>query len=129
MPVEPIPGLAPNVGHMPLEAIKAARGEPPWSVRLIETERMWANLHCQAPGQGNREHYHETDEWWVVLEGELEWSLGGQDYFRARQGDIVFAAKNVSHHIRVVGDKPALRLAVGMPGHSHIYEGPNIPSR
>jgi quercetin dioxygenase-like cupin family protein len=119
MAVVSIPGLAPNGALMQLEALKARMGDGPWSVRIVENETTWANLHCQLPGQGNTAHYHAEPEWWVVIEGELEWSLGGQEYVRAKRGDIVYAGPNVSHHIRVVGDGPSLRLAIGSPNRSH----------
>ena len=124
-----IPGLAPNGALMRLDAIKAKMGPAPWSLRLVENETTWANLHCRLPGDENTQHYHPDPEWWVVLEGELEWSLGGQEYVRAKLGDVVYAAPNVSHHIRVVGDGPSLRLAIGSRNRDHIYEGPNLPKR
>jgi len=125
-----LPKIMPNLPHQRIQSVVETMGPPPWSARLIDTDLMWAVLICYGPGHANNEHYHpDCDEWWAVLEGELEWSLDGAEYFTARKGDLVFAARRVWHHIRHRGEGISLRLAVGMPDNPHIYEGPTKPRR
>jgi mannose-6-phosphate isomerase-like protein (cupin superfamily) len=75
-------------------------------------------------------HYHLTDEWWVVLEGEIEWEIEGAPVVHARAGDLVFAPARHYHHIHPIGDRPSIRLAITPPGEFHRHdrpagEGPN----
>lgn len=105
-----------------LEDIKKEMGEPSWSVRLIYTDMMSAVMICQKPGESNRTHYHANeDEWWVIMEGELEWDVDGYGTYRAKKDDIVFVPRKVIHNIRVVGDQPSIRLAIGKPDVNHIF--------
>ena len=110
-----------------LAEIKQEMGEAPWSRRIVYNERMSAVLICQKPGQGNRTHYHEVeDEWWVIMEGELEWdvsAIGGSEIktVRAAKDDIVFVPRKLVHTIRVVGDRPSIRLAIGKPDVEHVF--------
>ena len=41
-----------------------------------------------------------------------------------KQGDFVFAPKDIWHHISVVGDKPAIRVAMSAIGEFHRYDKP-----
>jgi quercetin dioxygenase-like cupin family protein len=104
-----------------IEQIKAEMGPPPWNQVLVGWERMVATLICQAPGQGNNGHHHPEPEWWVVVEGELEWRMDDGPPLRVAPGDFVYCAPHVFHKIDVVGDKPAIRLAIGQPDNPHIY--------
>ena len=70
-------------------------------------ENVIGTLICQAPGHPNDRHYHLRDEWWIVLEGEIDWEMEGRaEPIHARAGDFVFAPANVFHHIHVRGDRP-----------------------
>ena len=106
-----------------LEEIKKQYGPPPWGHRVVITDQMTGTVICQAPGHPNDKHYHIYDEWWVVLEGEIHWEMEGQsEPVRAKVGDFVFAPKNHFHHIHVVGDKPAIRLAISVTGEGHRHD-------
>src|SRR5207249_4563191 len=73
---------------------------------------------------GNRPHWHrDFDEWWVVLDGVLEWELTGGTTLKAVKDDIVWVRRGTVHHIRNVGDRLSLRLAVAMPPAVH-YASP-----
>jgi quercetin dioxygenase-like cupin family protein len=111
--------------HASLAELKARHPSPPWSERLAVTEGVIGTLICQAPGHPNDRHYHLRDEWWIVLEGEIDWEMEGcSEPIRARAGDFVFAPANIFHHIHVRGDRPAIRLAISDPGEWHRPERP-----
>lgn len=106
-------------------AVKAEKGAPPWSHDFIQTNGTRAVLICQAPGHPNDTHYHTKDEWWFIVEGEQTWQFEDEDephYVKA--GDFVFAPANKWHHISVVGDAPAIRLAMSAIGEFHRYDRP-----
>jgi mannose-6-phosphate isomerase-like protein (cupin superfamily) len=115
-------GAWPNVLHTRVAKLVATMGPAPWSKRIIADERQLVTLIASAPGGGNRPHWHrEFDEWWVVLEGRLEWELTGGTVFQAIKDEIVWVPRGTVHHIRNVGDGLSLRLAVAMPPANHYY--------
>ena len=63
--------------------------------------------------------HHDFIEWWVVLQGELDFDMGDYPRFRAEKGDIVISPLGTRHLIIAAGDGPSLRLIVGKPGSSH----------
>ena len=64
--------------------------------------------------EGSRKHYHpDTDEWWVVIKGIIEFSIGEDDKkFIGEPGDVIFCKKGLTHKITVLSYKPCIRLAV-----------------
>jgi quercetin dioxygenase-like cupin family protein len=111
--------------HARIEEITRAKVAPPWAVQIVANEQIVGTLICQAPGHLNDRHYHLVDEWWLVIEGEIDWEIEGQaEPVRARAGDFVFAPANHFHHIRPRGTGPTLRLAITPPGEFHRLTRP-----
>ena len=93
-----------------------------WSKRVVNTENNSATIICQKPGEGNRQHYHENwNEWWYILDGKWEVEIDNRKRI-VKKGDLVFLAKGRKHRIIVVGNEPAIRLAVSREDVAHIYE-------
>ena len=109
--------------HARLGEIVASKGAPPWSVRIALSDHVMGTLICQAPGHVNDLHYHLEDEWWVILQGEIDWELEGRDAaVEAKKGDFVFVPKDHFHHIKPKGSEPTLRLAISKTGEPHRHE-------
>jgi mannose-6-phosphate isomerase-like protein (cupin superfamily) len=109
--------------HARIEEIKRAKGQAPWYEKLVVNDQIVGTLICQPPGHKTDRHYHLTDEWWVVLEGEIDWEIEGHpEPIRARAGDFVFAPARHFHHIRPTGTTPSIRLAITPPGEFHRLE-------
>ena len=105
--------------------IKERKGPPPWAERVVVTDEFVLTVICQAPGHPNDYHYHLHDEAWFIAEGELSWQYEhATEPHYVKAGDIVFAPKNLWHHIEVVGDKPAIRVACSVKGEFHRYDRP-----
>ncbi len=58
-----------------VDELRARKGPPPWSDALVLTDDIQAFIICHPPGQPNDTHYHLHDEWWVVLQGEIDWYI------------------------------------------------------
>jgi quercetin dioxygenase-like cupin family protein len=109
--------------HASVEEIKRFKGAPPWSEKIVVNEQIVGTLICQPPGHRTDRHYHLTDEWWIVLEGEIDWDIEGEtEPVHARAGDLVFVPANHFHLIRPTGHGPSIRLAVTPPGEFHRLE-------
>ena len=111
--------------HARLADIKKAKGTAPWVEKLVVNDRVVGTLICQPAGHPTDRHYHLTDEWWIVLEGEIDWEIEGHAApVRARAGDFVFAPARHYHHIRPAGAGPSIRLAVTPAGEFHRHDRP-----
>jgi quercetin dioxygenase-like cupin family protein len=106
-----------------IDEIKRRKGPAPWAERIVDTDEFVITVICQAPGHPNDTHYHHHDEAWLIHEGELSWQYEhAPEPHRVKAGDIVFAPKDLWHHIEVLGDKPAIRVAVSVKGEFHRYD-------
>lgn len=111
--------------HARVEDIKRAKGQAPWVEKVVVNDQVVGTLICQPPGHATDRHYHLVDEWWVVMEGEIEWEIEGHgEVVRARAGDLVFAPAKHYHHIRPTGDRPSIRLAITPAGEFHRHDRP-----
>ena len=105
--------------------IKERKGPPPWAERVVITDEFVITVICQAPGHPNDYHYHLHDEAWFIAEGELAWHYEhAPEPHHVKAGDIVFAPKDLWHHIEVLGDEPAIRVACSVKGEFHRYDKP-----
>src|SRR5438445_10194786 len=83
--------LGPGSLHARIDELKRAKGAPPWSEKIVVNDQIVGTLICQPPGHATDRHYHLVDEWWLVVEGEIDWEIEDQPVIRARAGDFVYA--------------------------------------
>ena len=120
--------LTPEQVRISIEELKARHGDPPWAATLVRTDQYMVTAICQAPGHQNDWHYHLSDECWSIYEGELSWTLEGQsEPVRVRAGDWIMAPANTFHLIQVLGDQPAIRIAVAQSDEYHRHERADAP--
>ena len=125
MTVAPATSLSMETLTAKLAEIKARKGAPPWGEALFISDEMQVYIVCQAPGQPNDTHYHEHDELWVIMEGELSWQYAfNTTPHIVRAGDFVWGPKGQWHHIEVLGDQTSIRVAIGARGEYHRYDRP-----
>ncbi len=112
-----------------VEDIKAAKGAAPWGHRIADNEHYNITVIYQDPGHQNDWHYHLTPEIWYIYEGELSWTLEGQQDspIHVKSGEWIIAPPNTYHFIQVHGDKPSIRIAVTPNGEFHRYNRENKP--
>lgn len=91
------------------------------AIHFVNVGSSKATVISQLPGESNRRHYHpDCDEWWLILDGEYEFSIG--DSMRgAVKGDVVVVRRGIWHQITAVGSQRAVRLAVSKEGAAHVY--------
>ena len=66
---------------------------------LFESSRLLLGLNCLEPGQSDRVHTHaEQDKFYFVVEGEGEFSLGGE-VLHAGAGQTIIAPAGVTHGV------------------------------
>lgn len=108
-----------------VEEIKARKGGGKWAERVAATGKFNMTVIHQPPGTPNDHHYHLEDEIWYIYQGELTWQYEHHpEPVRVKAGDIVFAPKNLWHHIEPIGTEDTIRIAVTPTGEFHRYDRP-----
>jgi mannose-6-phosphate isomerase-like protein (cupin superfamily) len=103
--------------------------EGAWVEPLVLSDDIQAFVIVHPPGTPNDTHYHEHDEWWVVMKGEINWHIEGQDEpVRARAGDFVLCPKLHNHHLEPVGSEVTVRIGINSRGEFHRYDRPGCRS-
>ena len=119
------PILDATLNTISLEEIKAKKGPPPWSHAVVLADHIVGNVIYQDAGQINDNHCHNYDEWWIVLEGKIDWVIEGRDEpVTAKAGDFIYVPAQTFHHIFPKGDGPSIRLGMALPGQGHLHERP-----
>lgn len=119
------PVLSAGLNSISIDEIKRELGPPPASCAVVLAEHVVGVFIYQNSGQINDRHCHNYDEWWLVLEGEIDWVIEGREEpVHAKAGDFVFVPNRTFHHIFPAGGKPSIRLGVALPGHGHLHERP-----
>ncbi len=112
-----------------VEEVKALKGAAPWGHQIVANDHYNISVICQNPGHQNDWHYHLTPEVWYIYEGELSWTLEGQQDtpIHVKAGEWIIAPANTFHFIQVHGDKPSIRIAITPAGEFHRYDRENKP--
>jgi mannose-6-phosphate isomerase-like protein (cupin superfamily) len=95
---------------------------------FVKDDHTWANV-IRSPGiatppDNNFGHFHENfAEFWIVLEGQLDFLIQGVPLIKAGFGDIVFAPEERWHRATSGGTGMATRLAITpRPPSLHYYQ-------
>jgi mannose-6-phosphate isomerase-like protein (cupin superfamily) len=101
-----------------------------WSDLVIKRNRAHANIICAAaqdvkPKPGDRGHFHDFPETWIIMRGQYRYTIEGLPSFLASQGDLVYAPSTRWHRMLPVGEGTACRLAMTpFPDGNHLYDPP-----
>ena len=113
------------LNQISIKEIKKKIGPPPASCSVVIAEHVTAAFIRQMSGTINDNHCHDYDEWWLVLEGEIDWVIEGMvEPVHAKEGDFIYVPARTFHHIFPVGGQPSIRLGVALTGHGHLHERP-----
>ncbi len=120
------PILDATLNSISLAEIKEQTDPAPWARRVVAADHVVGTLICQDSGKINDRHCHGYDEWWLVVEGEINWIIEGREDrpVEAKAGDFVYVPAQTFHQIFPTGGQPSIRLAIALPGHGHLHEKP-----
>ena len=95
---------------------------------FVKDDHTWANVirtpGIPTPPATSWGHFHENfAEFWVVMEGKLDFLIEGEPLITADVGDIVFAPEERWHRATSAGNGMATRLAITpRPPSLHYYQ-------
>jgi mannose-6-phosphate isomerase-like protein (cupin superfamily) len=97
---------------------------------FVKDDKTFANM-IRGPGQPpppatNLGHFHVGySEFWLVLEGKVDYLIEGVPFFTAEQGDVVYAPQGRWHRASFGGTGMATRLAINpRPDGMHNFQPP-----
>lgn len=81
---------------------------------LIKTEQLAGILIEVAPGAYSEMYEHEGEEIKIVIQGEVEYTVGKKIY-HLREGDVLWHQSTIPHRIKNSSDKKVVVFWVGTP--------------
>lgn len=117
------PYTAPHKPHWKLSEILAQHaGKQSWSLTVVDDAHLKAEYISMAPGEKTpTKFYADNPAWWVVQDGQIRFTIDGQEPFVASKGFLVQVPYRVPFSMETVGDRPSLRFEVTVAGASLLY--------
>jgi len=112
--------------HRPIwklsEILADHAGQQSWSVTVVDDRHLKAEYISMAPGESTPAmFYADNRAWWVVQDGQIRFTIDGQEPFVASKGFLVQVPYRVPFSMETVGDAPSLRFEVTVAGASVLY--------
>ena len=130
MPLEPSKWISPNRPHWKLSELLAKhKGEPNWTESIVNDATLRADYISMAPGAKTPRRLHpDTRAWWIVQDGQIRFTIDGQEPFVASKGFLVQVPYRNIYSMETVGDAPSLRLEVNIGGATTMYPADEKPA-
>jgi mannose-6-phosphate isomerase-like protein (cupin superfamily) len=119
-----LPGwTAPNRPHWKLADLLAAhKGKANWSQTMVSDDHLRGDYVQMAAGEKTARRMHpDTRAWWVVQDGQIRFTIDGQEPFVASKGYMVQVPFRTFYQLETVGDKPSLRFEVNIAHAKTMY--------
>jgi mannose-6-phosphate isomerase-like protein (cupin superfamily) len=130
MPVKANPFVAPNKAHTKLSDLLAKhKGQQNWKEVVVHDHLFHAEYISMAPGAKTPRTFHQDHRvWWVVQDGQIRFTIEGQEPFVATKGFMVQVPKRLVYSMETVGDRPSLRFEVTNPSAIPMYPADETPT-
>jgi mannose-6-phosphate isomerase-like protein (cupin superfamily) len=122
-PAQLTPYKTPHKPHWKLsEILEQHKGKQNWSLTVVDDPHLKAEYISMGPGESTPlRFYADNPAWWVVQDGQIRFTIDGQEPFVATKGFLVQVPYRVPYRMETVGDKPSLRFEVTVAGASILY--------
>lgn len=121
--VAPPGWTAPHKPHTKLpELLGAHAGQADWTETIVDDDTLHAQYISMGPGRSTpRRMNADTREWWVIQDGQVRFSIDGQESFVASKGYIVQVPYRTMYTLETIGDRPSLRFEVNIAKTQKMY--------
>jgi len=128
-PITPGGWIAPNKPIWRLADILAAhKGQASWTEPIVRDQLFQADYISMAPGEKTLPCFvADTREWWIVQDGQIRFTIEGQEPFVAGKGYMVEVPYRNLYSMETVGDKPSLRFEVNIANATREYPADEQP--
>src|SRR5206468_3625710 len=123
LPVKPNPFVPPHKPWTKLsEMLAKHKGQQNWSELIVDDNLFHGEYISMAPGAKTPRRFHQDNRaFWIVQDGQIRFTIEGQDPFVAARGFLVQVPKRLVYSMETVGDKPSLRFEVTMAHSNTMY--------
>jgi len=130
LPVEPNPCIAPNKPLTKLSELRSKHaGEQNWTETVVSDNLFHADYISMAPGAKTPRRFHPDNRaWWIVQDGQIRFTIEGQEPFVASKGFMVQVPHRLVYSMETVGDQPSLRLEVTVANSNTMYPIDETPT-
>ncbi|MSU64960.1 MAG: cupin domain-containing protein [Opitutus sp.] len=130
MPVQPNAWIAPNKPLTRLAELRAKHAsEPNWTETVVSDNLFHADYISLAPGGQTPRRFHPDNRaWWIVQDGQIRFTIEGQEPFVASKGFLVQVPHRLTYRMETVGDQPSLRLEVTIANAHTMYPLDETPA-
>ncbi len=130
MPVQPNDWVAPNKPITRLSDLRAKHAaEKNWTETVVSDGLFHADYISMAPGAKTPRRFHPDNRaWWIVQDGQIRFTIEGQEPFIASKGFLVQAPHRNVYSMETVGEKPSLRLEVMIANSHTMYPIDETPT-
>ena len=114
---------APNRPHWKLaELLAMHKGKTSWRQTMVSDDHLHADYVQMGAGEKTARRMHpDTRAWWVVQDGQIRFTIDGQEPFVASKGYLVQVPYRAFYQLETVGDKPSLRFEVNIAHAKTMY--------
>jgi mannose-6-phosphate isomerase-like protein (cupin superfamily) len=130
VPNTPTGWTAPNKPIWKLKDILAEHsGQPNWTQTVVSDNLLHADYISMAPGGKTPRRFHPDNvTWWIVQDGQIRFTIEGQEPFLASKGWLVQVPYRNIYSMETVGDKPSLRLEVMVANATTMFPADETPT-
>ena len=105
-----------------LDTAAKHKGKADWVETIVDDDTLHADYISAAPGSKTpRRMNTDTREWWVVQDGQIRFTIDGQEPILASKGFIVQVPYRTMYMLETIGDRPSLRLEVNIARARKMY--------
>ena len=128
-PVRPAGWVAPMKPVWRLADILAAhKAQANWTETVVSDNYLHADYISMGPGEKTPRRFNaDTREWWIIQDGQIRFTIEGQEPFVASKGFMVQVPYRNLYSMETIGDKPSLRFEVNIGGAMRDYPGDEKP--
>ena len=110
------------------EILAAHKGQADWIQPIVDDNYLHADYISMGPGEKTPRRFNaDTREWWIIQDGQIRFTIEGQEPFIAGKGFMVQVPYRNMYSMETVGDKPSLRFEVNIAGATKDYPGDEQP--
>src|SRR5687767_4454006 len=122
-PAQLTPYTPPHKPHWKLSEVLAQNaGKQSWALTVVDDAHLKAQYISMAPGESTpTKFYADNPAWWVVQDGQIRFTIDGQEPFVASKGYLVQVPYRIPFRMETVGDRPSVRFEVTVAGASVLY--------
>jgi len=123
LPDKGSPFIPPNKPLTKIAALLARhKGERNWTETIVNDNLFHGDYISMAPGAKTPRRFHQDNRaFWIVQDGQIRFTIEGQEPFVASKGFLVQVPKRLVYSMETVGDKPSLRFEVTMANSNTMY--------